>query len=161
MSEIQTEHQGYKIRYAENEEVWRCWDLDLQSKSLAALRTKIAAAARKLRVAQAAGLEVWVGNSWGGGDMKLGVIDALDPDGKRAAVFIGQAGGDGKRQRSKFDIANLLPRNPDQDAKIATMRSLLSEADRLRREADAIGKTLVRYTPETIAAAGAVVAVDE
>ncbi len=38
---IETEHNGHKITYAENEDVWRCWALDLDAKTLGALRTKI------------------------------------------------------------------------------------------------------------------------
>lgn len=38
---IETEHRGYKIRYAENEDVWRCHTLDMQGDTLTQLKNKI------------------------------------------------------------------------------------------------------------------------
>lgn len=38
---IEIEHGGYKVRYDEQADVWRCYDLDLEAKTLSALKTKI------------------------------------------------------------------------------------------------------------------------
>ena len=41
MNMIETEHRGYKIRYAENEDVWRCHALDMQGDTLTQLKNKM------------------------------------------------------------------------------------------------------------------------
>lgn len=41
MQWIETEHLGYAIRYAENEDVWRCEALSLDGKTLSALKSKM------------------------------------------------------------------------------------------------------------------------
>lgn len=38
---IQTEHQGFKITFSDNEEVWNCWELRMEHKSLGKLKQKI------------------------------------------------------------------------------------------------------------------------
>lgn len=41
MSEIETEFRGYRIRYSENQDVWRCHDLDMDGTTLTQLKNKI------------------------------------------------------------------------------------------------------------------------
>lgn len=41
MSELETEFRGYRIRYAENQDVWRCHELDMDGATLTQLKNKI------------------------------------------------------------------------------------------------------------------------
>lgn len=38
---IETEHNGRKITYAENQDVWRCWAMNVEAKTLTALKSKL------------------------------------------------------------------------------------------------------------------------
>jgi hypothetical protein len=41
MAELETEFRGYRIRYSENEDVWRCHSLDMDGANLTQLKNKI------------------------------------------------------------------------------------------------------------------------
>jgi hypothetical protein len=41
VSRIETEHNGHRVTYAENEDVWRCWDMNVEGKTLSAVKTKL------------------------------------------------------------------------------------------------------------------------
>ena len=38
---IETEHKGYKITYSDNEDVWRCWELNVEHEKLSKLKQRI------------------------------------------------------------------------------------------------------------------------
>jgi len=63
-SRIETEHAGHTISYSENEDVWRCYTLDLEAKTLSLLRQKINTWLNKTRKL-GSGVEVWYfSNNW-------------------------------------------------------------------------------------------------
>ena len=38
---IETEHKGYRISYSDNEDVWRCWELNIEHEKLSKLKQRI------------------------------------------------------------------------------------------------------------------------
>jgi hypothetical protein len=101
---IKTEHNGYEITYSENEDLWRCWTLELEAKTLSALKTKmnkLDADRRRLDMPQ-----VWH-LTYSGPKLKKAT---LIEDG---AVWL-LAGGDDKRgrQREKVGLENTVIDTP-------------------------------------------------
>lgn len=41
MSQLSVKHNGFEITYSENEDVWRCWQADVQSPKLSVVKQKL------------------------------------------------------------------------------------------------------------------------
>lgn len=141
MSQIETEHKDYKIRYSENEDVWRCWELDLEAKTLSALKAKINqidAAGRKLdRVS------VYV---FGGYGLPKEAI-ALSWAGKGKLWIL-----EGKR-RSQEPCDRISRVTPEITAAIKQAGQLQSQAQEIRKQADSILAAIPRWEPAATAIA--------
>lgn len=135
MTEITTAYREYKIGYAENEDVWRCWDLGVAAPTLGKVKAMIDSVLREAM--KAAAPAVW-NISWG--DPRLVKITSLDADGKHAWVM-----DDGKRQ--KVNLRNLILSTPEHDVIIAVAIREREDGLALLEAADRRMKALRRWRP--------------
>lgn len=110
MSQITTEHNGHQIVYAENEDVWRCWGMDLEAKTLSALKTKMNAADAAAR--RVGNVRVFIIPSYSG-DIEEGLVTLLEGDGHAWVVPpAGKKEVRGRRSRAKTEISSLALDTP-------------------------------------------------
>ena len=101
MSQITTEHNGHQIVYAENEDVWRCWGMELEAKTLTALKTKLNAADAAAR--RVGNVKVIVLSHYG--EFSMGVVTLLE--GEKHAWVSPRVPGEkvlGRRSRTKVQL---------------------------------------------------------
>ena len=159
MADIQTEHRGYTVRYSENEDNWRCYDLDLEDASLAKLKERIDKLLLKVRKESAVDVLI-VGSEHSSHfsvtegraiDAKVGFErqrssysgDAKEPIRKVSlGIFSNRRGGD-RGGKSFYPISDVSLPTPEVYAAVA-------EVERLRKIAkaaeDAV-KAAVRAIP--------------
>jgi hypothetical protein len=144
VNELTTRHRGQHIRYSENEDVWRCYELDLDAPKLSLLKTKInkalkdAAAETNQRV-----LNVYeYGSDW-----YAAVVVSRD---KKGYCWVSRTDDKGQVRRSKVRVADLIADTPTNRASLAEYDRLRSEANSLLRRADEAKTGLVRLTEDDI-----------
>lgn len=152
MSQITTEHAGHEITYSENEDVWRCWNLDAEAKTLSALKAKInkhLAEARRI-----GNVRVWK-IEWGDAPA-LHVVTLLEGD---AAAWVSKVNGktNGRMRdkvREKASLKNLVLDTPENRAAIEAWRALERAAAEASRKARDAKEALPHPTQEDLKAAG-------
>jgi hypothetical protein len=132
---IETEHHGYKIVYSENEDRWRCWEMECDGKSLSAVKAKVAAilsATRKIEPAPAVTLR-----SWGGlqNVMLLGWASA-----QKVWVMDG-------RRRTQENASNVAMMTPETLSALSRVDALQKQADALRADIARILDSIPRVQP--------------
>lgn len=117
---IETEHNGHHITYSENEDVWRCHALDLDAKTLSALKTKINkidSESRRVNV------EVVYPDRHGFGGKKVMTVLATVIDGDGVWTLFPEGGMRGGRQtkliRKKLPISCVAENTPETAAAVA------------------------------------------
>ena len=83
---IETEHLGYAIRYAENEDVWRCEALSLDAKTLSALKSKMGKTLADARRVEP--VPVLIAERSYGATYRTGMMVLPDAGGKKAWCMI-------------------------------------------------------------------------
>lgn len=122
---LETEYLGFTIVFADNEEVWRCWELNVEHKSLSKCKALISHKVRE-EIATASlicGLRTW------GSVKKVQVVGLID--GKPDQVRVKSLEDDERRTLEK--MSDLFRWSPENEA-------LLAEADRLANEARDLSK---------------------
>lgn len=152
MSQITTEHAGHEIVYSENEDVWRCWNLDAEAKTLSALRTKInkhLAEARRVD-----NVRVWK-MEWSGGP-KLCAVTLLEGDEHAWISQLASEAGKGRREkvREKAALDSLILDTPENRAAMEAWRALEAAAREAQSAAYKAKEALPRATVEALKAAG-------
>jgi hypothetical protein len=137
---IETEFRGYTIRYAENEDVWRCHQLDMDGSTLTQLKDKIG---RYLaRIARAAEVTPAFHYVYGGRFEPCFIVSVSNtlnykkqPEvwtyTEREEVWRGSTRT--VKDRKRFDADSMILDTPEN-------RLLIDEAERLRALADAADK---------------------
>lgn len=119
MSQIKTEHAGYEIVYSENGDLWRCWNLEVEAKTLSALKTKINQCLAEAR--RVDNVRVWK-LDWSGGP-KLYAVTLLDGEAHAWVSPVDSLDRKGKtRERADFD--KLILDTPENRAAIEAWRAL-------------------------------------
>lgn len=139
MSQIETEHNGHKITYAENEDVWRCWDMGVEAKTLSAVKTKL----KKLDAdARRCNVPVLVLHHYGCEIDAVGVATLIE--GKD--VWVTSKDRRGKTERRKKPINLLLLDTAENRAAIKAASARRKEGEAIIKEADAMVHRLHRVT---------------
>lgn len=147
---IETEHKGYKIRYSENEDVWRSFELDLDAVSLGALKRKIDLVERQARKAAQTPVFVARFNSTPVAATITGKAEgSAYRKGEHVWVFL-----PGEKRRTKVSIDEVIEDTPENRALIEKHRDFLRAADAAQRAARAALEVIPRMTqipalPET------------
>lgn len=117
------QHRGYEIHYSENQDVWRCYDLDYEHARLGKVKEKIDAIEREHR--KMARQAIYISND---GQAKEVVIVSIDEDRDRCFITTDQQGTDrwgrpieGKLKRERVDLKNLCDPTPENRVLIAAM----------------------------------------
>ncbi len=124
---LEVEHAGFKIRYQENENKWRCWDLDIDGPQLSTVKTKISnmmAAERRITPTHAV---YWSTHS-APEVILITMVAATKPDrhgNTREARQVWANNAKGERQ--KFAIEYLYPLDDEMKATLAQQKELADE----------------------------------
>lgn len=139
MNWIETEHLGYAIRYAENEDVWRCEALSLDAKTLSALKSKMGktlADARRIDP-----VPVLIVTSYGGA--KFSEANAILPDADGLKVWcMVQNGSEWRKGERRPSIKRELHKYSDLIADTPEARAALASLDERWAEHRAAGEAL-------------------
>lgn len=160
MGDLTTEYAGHAIVYDENRDLWRCRSLDLEAKTLSALKTKVGkvvADARRISV------PVLVKDGTYGTSFKEANVLMLDADGTSAwaAVedYVTARGGWGRgtkqMTRRKFPIVNLVEITPETEARIAELKARAEEVREAQDRQRAADAAIPRLTVERLRELGA------
>lgn len=149
------EHRGYKITYSENQDVWRCWDINYESAKLSLVKQKIDAVERQHRKLAAPALYITHG-----GAVKDCVIVSLDEDRDRCFITTGETGTDrwgrpnGTLKRDKVSLSQIAADTPENRelARVALEKQAAYEA--AQAAATAARKAIPRLTREDLLARG-------
>lgn len=102
-SKIEVKHGDYEITYSENEDVWRCWSMSLEAKTLSALRAKLNKETAKARRIDA---PVVVISRYEGGIEAEGAATLIADGGRSVWVTNG-------RVRRKYDAPRVVMDTPE------------------------------------------------
>lgn len=141
MSDIKTEHNGHGVRYVENQDVWRCWELDVEANTLSALRAKINkidADGRRLDNVNVLLLEY-------DGSSHEAVATILSGD--HAWLMIGK---DGKPQRRKEKLSRIVLDTPDNRRLLKDAQTALFAARKADKTAREMIEAIPRVTTEAL-----------
>lgn len=139
MSRIETEHNGHVITYAENEDVWRCWQMSVEAKTLSALKTKL----NKLdATARRCNVPVIVLHPYGCEADAIGVATLIDG----GDVWVTYKDRRGNTERRKRPMGLLLLDTPRNRADIKAASARHKEAEAIIKEAEAMMAALPRVT---------------
>jgi hypothetical protein len=117
------EYMGFKVSFAENDEVWRCWALDVEHKSMAKVKSMIS---QKVREEVKTANLIYGIKNWGS-VKKVQVIGLVD--GKGDHVWTKSMDRDERRSREKMDT--LFPWTLENEA-------IIAEADVLEKQGNAL-----------------------
>ena len=144
MAEIKITHQGFDITFAENENIWRCWKLNIENENLSKLKQKIN---KHISVAlKTMNIDCAVLDKYGvscSNDIQRGKIISRDA---RTGEFWVVKGANERRER--VDGKFLRPWSSEIEDKIASARALHEEARRYNREATVIIQSIKPLSQE-------------
>lgn len=149
---IETEHNGYKIRYGENSDTWECYDLQLSANTLSALKDKInKTLAQERRLGNIAVLKI--GHGWHAG-ADPGVLTALCAEGtayhKAPAGWVVFTDKKGRKKREKVALGELVLDTPEHRKAMAAYIAERRRIRALEEAADETVKALPRLTPDEL-----------
>ena len=142
---LQVEHNGFTLRYSDNEDKWSVWELELEDKSLAKLKQKVNKfVSNKLKTAS---LIVGIDDSGYGSRVpeKRQVVSRDASTGEYWVIRL----DNGRRERVKAD--KLFPWTPEVDTKIAEYERLQEEARSFMRQASAVIQSIKKGSKDEIA----------
>lgn len=130
MAELKTTHHGYTIRFSENEDLWNCYDLGFEHKSLQKLKLRI---------------NKWMKDRLDSANIVVAFRDGYSYDEYKLATVVGAVSDepgtfwillDKEDKRRKVKLSLLFPWTDELVAALKAKSEKLAEADRLRREAN-------------------------
>jgi hypothetical protein len=168
VSQIQVDHKGYVITYAENEDVWRCWALDgIEAKTLSAMRGKIDKIdADGRRVSNIRAWRLPSTADYGGPEPVVIVMLVEDdekprygePPGPRAWVLhvdrtTWEISKGRAKSREKVALLSLAAHSPEAQAAIDLWLAAVDDLRAAKAKADAALKAVPRMTLEQVSPA--------
>lgn len=117
---IQTDHNGYRITYSENADVWHCLELKLEAAKLSTLKSKINATLAQARKVES--VPAFIAKNYQH-HFEPCTIVSLDQGGEAAWVMVG-------KQRSKEALSDLVLDTPENREAMAAAQQLAKEAER-------------------------------
>lgn len=138
---LETEHNGYKIRYAENEDVWRCWVINLDGKTLSAIKAKINTEIKRAREIDAMPALAFDSSY---GITASDVVITLIADEKR--VWTLGRGRMGNSKREKSNIENLFADNDENRKTLAEMKALFDRRNEIPDQIKRLRESIPRLT---------------
>lgn len=133
-------HNGYDIRYREDENLWSCHTLDLEARSLKALRQKINeidAVQRRVDHVKAIKVDRWSGNG------RPCVVTLIHDDGE---CWITEHARGAYKSRSKVSFNDLVLDNEENRAALVVVKAAKAAAERASKHVETLTKALPRVT---------------
>jgi hypothetical protein len=155
MGEIKIEHNGHTITYSENEDVWRCWALEAEAKTLSILKTKINKIDAEARRVDVKVFEIDRLSK----EQKIVKCLMVDADGK--SVWILEEGKtkfrgeDVKGRRKKTLVTSIAEVTPENRALIGAYHQAVADEDKARRRTAAALEAIPRLTVDRLRELGA------
>lgn len=154
MTDLTTEHRGFRIRYGENSDEWGCAALDVYAPTLSALKRKIDAIERKTR--QTESIPVFVIGYRGG--IEPATITAKISKSVRGSRYWDSREGvwcvdANTGHRRKVDLAECVEDTPENRARIAEYERLCAVAKANEKAANNFRATLPRMSMDAVAPA--------
>ncbi|WP_375188446.1 hypothetical protein [Sphingobium yanoikuyae] len=149
---IETEYNGQRIHYSENEDLWRCDLLDFKAKTLTAIKSKISkwlADARRVGNVPV----IYVGSTYTP-EFKEAQVVLKDDDGKHVWIMVNKMrGGVSSNQgREKVKLETIMADTPENRARIAAYRAKQEEARKINAEQRELLEAMPRLTMEAFEA---------
>lgn len=157
VSDIETEHRGFKIRFSENQEVWMCYDLDFESPSLLKIRQRIDAHERKKRK-KAELVQVWFIDYHSA--PHLAWVSSVDEPNTsrygtdRCWILVEPATAGGKRERLKVDVKSLAPDTEETRQLVTRLVAAIKSRRVAEQSATDAMAAIPRFTREALLSAG-------
>lgn len=151
---IETEHRGYKIRYSENEDVWRAYALDAEGVTLTAVKRKIDAIDRKARsVETIAAFRIGFRDNVEAGTITAKVGRSVTGrnrywDQKEAVWFVNLQ----TKSRSRVELKDLIEDTPENRARLDDYVRLCNEVSRIEAQAKSVLEAIPRMAMESMPA---------
>lgn len=165
---IETAHRGYTVRFSENEDNWRCYDLDLENASLAKLKEQIDKLLLKVRKESAVDVLI-VGSEYSSHftvtegraiDAKIGYErhrsgytgqETKEPTRKVSlGIFSNRRGGD-RGGKSFYPISDVSLPTPEVYAAVAEVERLRKIAKAAEEAVRAAVRAIPRISEEDVA----------
>ncbi len=137
---LETEHNGYKISYAENEDVWRCWDLSLDGKTLSAVKAKINTEIKRAREITAMPALAFDGSY--STEAREVVITLIADESRVWTLGRGRWGDQNKREKTSIEL--LMADNDENRKTLAEMKALSDKSDSIIREIKRLRESIPR-----------------
>ncbi len=151
MSDLTVEHNGWEIRYSENEDVWRCWAADVEHAKLSVVKQKLNAISAHDRRIDA--VPVFIIDLWG--TVTEATATLLTDDGRgvwttRMRTVKRFDGHRTTKEREKRPLDSVILDTPENRALIAKATHLREVARKASAVADDANKAIPRATLETL-----------
>lgn len=131
---MEVEHAGFKIRYQENENKWRCWELDIDGPQLSTVKAKInnlMAAERRIVPTQAVHWATYSAPEI----VLITMVAATKPDRHGVSREARQVwASSDKNDRKKYQIEYLYPLDLEMLAILAQHRTLAAQSTILNKK---------------------------
>lgn len=151
---IETDYQGRAIHYAENQDVWKCESLELEAKTLTALKNKMGKLLADDRRVNARPVLIMAQDY--DATIKTGNVVLLTEKGKSAWVMV-DAGEEWWRgakrpvtKRMKFAISQLMDPTPENYAAIEEAKRVAKEAQAMAQKAREMRQAIPRLSLEIL-----------
>ena len=153
---IETTHRGYKVTYAENEDVWRCWDLEEDAPTLSGIKRKIDKHDRARRATTELIPALYLNEYQGVREVSIHLLAEAPSDARHrehsGKVWVYTAPGANKA-REKVELKNLAAlQHPDTAGAIKALETARAELKEAQAKAKAAFEAVPRFTYETLSA---------
>lgn len=149
---IETSYRGYRIHYSENEDVWRCSDLNAEAGMLSTLKQKMSRLILKARKESGAGIPaLHLNHSKVYEPVEIVGRAGVGWDRKTPSVWYMGPGHDGKVTRQKDMINNFVAPTAENTAALEVVVKIGEEVSRLSSESYDRLKDIPRLTEADIA----------
>ncbi len=139
---LETEHNGYKIHYAENEDVWRCWDLNLDGKTLSAVKAKINTEIKRAREITA--MPALVFDASYSTEAREVVITLIADEKRVWTLGRGRWGDQNKREKTNIEL--LFADNDENRKTLAEMKALSEQVSAINGRIKRLKEAIPRLT---------------
>lgn len=150
---IETTYRGYRIHYSENEDVWRCSDLNAEAVTLTALKQKMSRLILKARKESGAGIPaLHLGHSKVYEPVEIVGRAGVGWDRKTPSVWYMGPGTDGKVTRQKAMITDFVAPTAEDTAALEVVVKIDEEISKLSTERFERLRVITRLIEADIAA---------
>ncbi len=161
LAELGTTHRGFDIRYSENEDVWRCYDIDVDGATLSAVKRKIDRHIAESRKAERMPAIEIPHSSFFGEEVVEVLVTAI-ADKRRLSskdkVWVTPASKRRRRDKDRYqiEIGSLAPETPEARTLIVVWRTAVAALRRAEKAEERAKAAIPRLRPSDLRMASTV-----